>query len=231
MPYMNLEKVAKYLGVSKKTVYRLIDRDEIPAVKVGKQWRFNRKEVEAWLRKERPEAWADEHYNDISHERDPNFSLYSLLKTGLVSFGVPGSSRDEVLENALSLIELEPTIDGEALLEAIIAREELCSTGVGHGIALPHPRLTERFVFSRSSISFCLLSQKIEFGAVDGLPVDKLFFVFGKNIKEHLNLLKILARLFHEKDFIDFLSSPFTEAELLGKVKLLEESLKLKITP
>lgn len=39
---MTLEEVARYLHVGKKTVYRLLEQGEIPAVKIGHQWRFNR---------------------------------------------------------------------------------------------------------------------------------------------------------------------------------------------
>jgi len=47
---MTLEEVADYLRVTKKTVYRLLERRAIPSTRVGHQWRFDRAGVEAWLR-------------------------------------------------------------------------------------------------------------------------------------------------------------------------------------
>ena len=48
---LTLEQVAKYLNVDKFTVYRLISDRELPAFKVGNQWRFNKKLIENWLKK------------------------------------------------------------------------------------------------------------------------------------------------------------------------------------
>lgn len=48
---LTLEQVAKYLNVDKFTVYRLLNDRELPAFKVGNQWRFKRKMLENWLMK------------------------------------------------------------------------------------------------------------------------------------------------------------------------------------
>jgi len=60
---LTLEQVAKYLNVDKFTVYRLLNDKELPAFKVGNQWRFKRKMLENWLMKnsnvKRKDASAD----------------------------------------------------------------------------------------------------------------------------------------------------------------------------
>jgi excisionase family DNA binding protein len=48
---LTLEQVAQYLNVDKFTVYRLLAQKQLPAFKVGNQWRFKRKMIEAWLAK------------------------------------------------------------------------------------------------------------------------------------------------------------------------------------
>ena len=48
---LTLEQVAEYLNVDKFTVYRLLSAKELPAFKVGNQWRFKRKMIENWLMK------------------------------------------------------------------------------------------------------------------------------------------------------------------------------------
>ena len=48
---LTLEQVAKYLNVDKFTVYRLISDRDLPAFKVGNQWRFKKKLIENWLKK------------------------------------------------------------------------------------------------------------------------------------------------------------------------------------
>jgi len=60
---LTLEQVAEYLNVDKFTVYRLLNDKELPAFKVGNQWRFKRKMLENWLMKnsnvKRKDAPAD----------------------------------------------------------------------------------------------------------------------------------------------------------------------------
>jgi len=46
---MTLEEVANYLRVTKKTIYRLLERQRIPAKKVGRQWRFDKASIDGWL--------------------------------------------------------------------------------------------------------------------------------------------------------------------------------------
>ncbi len=48
---LTLEQVAEYLNVDKFTVYRLLNDKQLPAFKVGNQWRFKRKLLENWLMK------------------------------------------------------------------------------------------------------------------------------------------------------------------------------------
>ena len=51
--WMTLEEVAKYLWVSKDSIYRLAQKGEIPASKLGNLWRFKKEEIDKWMRKKR----------------------------------------------------------------------------------------------------------------------------------------------------------------------------------
>jgi len=48
---LTIKEVAEYLNIDRFTVYRLLAQKKLPAFKVGNQWRFHRKMIEAWLRK------------------------------------------------------------------------------------------------------------------------------------------------------------------------------------
>lgn len=56
---MTLEEVADYLRVTKKTIYRLLEKRIIPARKVGRQWRFDKDSIDAWLSQSSPETAAN----------------------------------------------------------------------------------------------------------------------------------------------------------------------------
>jgi len=51
--WLTIEQIADYLQVSKEKMYKLCQRGKMPASKVGGQWRFDLKEVDAWVRKQR----------------------------------------------------------------------------------------------------------------------------------------------------------------------------------
>jgi len=51
--WMTLEEVAQYLKVSKDSIYRLAQKGEIPASKIGNLWRFKKEEIDEWMRNKR----------------------------------------------------------------------------------------------------------------------------------------------------------------------------------
>jgi excisionase family DNA binding protein len=54
--FLTTEEVLSYLQVNLRTVYRLIKAGKIPAVRVGRQWRFRKRDIDAWLDSQRPRA-------------------------------------------------------------------------------------------------------------------------------------------------------------------------------
>lgn len=51
---MTIEEVAQYMRVSRFTVYRLAKNHRIPATKIGHQWRFQKEEIDRWVREQFP---------------------------------------------------------------------------------------------------------------------------------------------------------------------------------
>src|SRR5580765_5460954 len=56
--FLTTEEVLEYLQVNLRTVYRLIKAGRIPAVRVGRQWRFRKRDIDAWLESQRPRQAA-----------------------------------------------------------------------------------------------------------------------------------------------------------------------------
>src|SRR5499433_418046 len=56
--FLTTEEVLEYLQVNLRTVYRLIKAGKIPAVRVGRQWRFRKRDIDAWLDSQRPRSEA-----------------------------------------------------------------------------------------------------------------------------------------------------------------------------
>lgn len=91
-----------------------------------------------------------------------------------------------------------PDVDQEAVYERLLERERLGSTGVGHGVALPHARIDG---LTRAYGAFVQLANGVDYDAIDNAPVDLVFalVVPREATDEHLQLLAQLAALFSDE--------------------------------
>ncbi|MBK8905437.1 MAG: helix-turn-helix domain-containing protein [Anaerolineaceae bacterium] len=68
--WLSVNEVAEYLGVSRSTIYKWIERNELPAHKAGRLWKFSRTEVDDWLRNEQTTPRTIKPVNLETHETD-----------------------------------------------------------------------------------------------------------------------------------------------------------------
>lgn len=138
----------------------------------------------------------------------------SLLKPEAVAAGVSIKSKQEVLERLVDLAAASGSVvDRRAALAALIEREGLCSTAIGHGIAIPHATQPLPGVFKGVALSAVRLDKGLELDAPDDEPV-RLFVLMGTDDrKQHLLVLGRLARLFRNDRLRDeLMEAPTGEA-------------------
>ena len=127
--------------------------------------------------------------------------LETILTPGRTLCGVPGSSKKRVLENiAQSISEDISSLDSNLLFDSLVARERLGSTGLGHGIAIPHCRMKS---CSKVIGALIRLNEPVDFDAIDGEPVDLIFVLIvpEEAHAEHLQVLAHLAEMFNDEAF------------------------------
>lgn len=119
--------------------------------------------------------------------------LSSILKPEAVKVLGSVSSKKRLFQEIAELGSAVYGIHGEQTLEALVERENLGPTGVGHGVALPHARLDG---LGHVIGAFLLVEKPIDFGAVDRQPVDLTFALFAPDDKgvEHLKALALVSR-------------------------------------
>ena len=95
----------------------------------------------------------------------------------------------------------------------MLAREQLGSTGIGNGIAIPHCRVSECTTITGTLVK---LDEGIDFDAVDSQQVDLLFVLIvpAEETDEHLRVLSALALLFHQDEFCQALRGARSNQEL-----------------
>lgn len=139
--------------------------------------------------------------------------LESIISPELIFCNVEGGSKKRLLETSSELIASKVDINPDEVYEALIAREQLGSTGLGNGIAIPHCRVPK----CEKTIG-CLvkLANPIDFDAIDQKPIDLLFFLLvpENTIKGHLEVLRTLAELFKNQSYCDNLRKSQSDAEL-----------------
>ena len=210
---LSVKDVAELLNVSEKTIYRMIKDETIPCFRVGGQWRFDRGEIASWI-----EDTREFHYDSGGRgavSDDEYISVTDMLRRGGIYYNVAGETKEAAVMSCLDRIKTAiPQIDIKRLFDAIIERENLCSTAIGNGIAFPHPRPFREFTASLSSIALCRLERPIPFGALDNEDVDTLFFIFPKSERRFLRIQAKLSRLLKDEDVITAVKRNTTADEL-----------------
>ena len=178
---LTIEEVAQYLRVSERTVYEWAQKGEIPAGKIGTVWRFKASEIERWV---------DDRLSTGSRGLAPPVDLRAVLSPDRIVFPRTASKRDVLVELAANLALAPQVRNAQELAQEIIKREELMSTAIGRGIAIPHVRL--------QSVTDIVVSVGISGVGVEGFnPLDdepvRLIFMIAAAYNQHAEYLRTLS--------------------------------------
>ena len=126
--------------------------------------------------------------------------LSSILKPEAVRVISAASSKKRLFQEIADVVHNAYDLNEPRTVEALLERESLGPTGVGHGVALPHARLQD---VDQVVGVFILLEKPIDFGAVDRQPVDIAFSLFAPEDAgvEHLKALALVSRTLREPTF------------------------------
>ncbi|HKK06525.1 MAG TPA: PTS IIA-like nitrogen regulatory protein PtsN [Gammaproteobacteria bacterium] len=125
--------------------------------------------------------------------------LTDIITPERVTCGLTANSKKRALEKLSELIaEGRADISEAEVFESLLARERLGGTGVGHGVAIPHGRLSHG---QHAIGAFVKLTHGVDFDASDNEPVDLLFalIVPAESTEEHLQVLALLATMFSDE--------------------------------
>ncbi len=197
---LTIRDVSKLLNISERTIYRWIKQKSIPAYKIHDQYRFNKAELMEWAAANKvgvsPEIFREP---ELASGSVP--SLSEALKSGGIHYRVEGKNKETVIKASVDLLKLPEDIDKDFLIKVLLAREELGSTGVGDGIAIPHVRNPIVLNVSHCLVGLAFLEKPVDFGAIDGKPVHCLFTLVSPTARVHLYLLSRLAFALRDEAF------------------------------
>lgn len=157
------------------------------------------------------------------------FLLSELITPANIQLNLISHQRNDLLRELVSYIpEISKVPDlQETLLRALQDREQLHSTGIGDGIALPHARNALVGLVEKPVIVFGRHPQGIPFGAIDGKPARIFFLLVAPNVTQHLAMLARISRLLRDPKVREDLLAVGTAEKAIsivrdGETKLLK---------
>ncbi len=149
-------------------------------------------------------------------------TVAGAMSASRINLALAGASKEAVLrELALLVVDPRRKRDVQTLVRALKAREELCSTCVDEGVAIPHSRNAIVGLVKQPVIAYGR-HPGLDFGALDGKPVRHFFLLCAPTVQQHLQLLARLARMVRVPEFRDQLLAAQTPEDVLALVQRSE---------
>lgn len=179
---LTIDEVAKYLRVSERTVYDWAQKGEIPSGKIGTVWRFKKSEIEKWVN--------DRLSTHTMTSPTAAIAVETIISPDRILILDYSTKRDVLLALANNLAKTPQVKNRQELVTEILKREELMTTAMGRGIAIPHVRL--------ASVTDLVVSvgisqtDIIDFQALDDEPV-RLVFMVAAAYNQHAYYLQTIS--------------------------------------
>jgi nitrogen PTS system EIIA component len=153
------------------------------------------------------------------------WTLTALVDRGGVYYNVPGVSPKDLIAGMIGLMPPVKAVASEELHRQIMEREAIVSTGVGHGIALPHPRNP---VLAGSNeeplVAIAFPVMPVDWDTQDGSKVHTVFLIISASAKQHLNTLSKINFLCQKEKFRNLIEARVSKNEIIAAIKEAENS-------
>jgi mannitol/fructose-specific phosphotransferase system IIA component (Ntr-type) len=150
--------------------------------------------------------------------------ISALFSAATIQLNLRCSKREDILRE---LVESIPAIarspeTKDQLHRALLAREDLCSTGLGRGIAIPHTRNTIAAAAGRTLIVFGRHTIGVEYGAADQMPIRLFFLLLAPDIHRHLHTLSRLTRILRGAEVREQLLCASSPQDVIAAIRMAE---------
>lgn len=232
---MSLRDAAHFLNLSTQDVVKLVEAGKLPGVKRTGRWEFNRRALLDHFEQEMgqlpPERlMAVERSLSVSDSGaftafPKELLLAPLLCPAGISLGLPARTRASALAELVNLaVKTELVWDAPALLDSIRRREDVCSTALEHGVAVPHPRKAPEYCLAESVVVFGRTGSGVPFGALDGRTTDLFFLVCCTDERTHLQVLARLCRILRNTEVLAALHTVATAEGVIDLMRSAESA-------
>jgi PTS system nitrogen regulatory IIA component len=229
---LTLKQLAEHLQLSERTIYRLLERGELPGFKVGGHWRFRRAVVDYWL----DLRVGRMNPADLSKMEDeweaPALSLSEALSVENALLLLPGGSSRTVIKAMIESTTFPEPVDVDQILQRVWEREQLASTATEAGVAFLHTaRWEPRMMRHGDLLAVGRLATPVDFSALGGGHTDLLFLLLARDARQHLLLLAKATRLSRHPGFLSAMRAAPTAPAVVALVRSTERLLFYNTSP
>ena len=225
MPYgtITAQELADMLGTDRRLLERQAQRGEIPCQKVQGQLRFNRAQIRQWLKEAIPGmnrqrlAEVDAGMAAQSRMVQEGPIIEPLLRDTTVCADLKTRTKSSTLHNLIGLAEQSGLVyDIDALRQGVLHREDIASTALPNGVAIPHPHGPLPYALADCLLVVARTTQAIVFGGPFGAAVNLFFLTASPDSDHHLHILARLCRLLQDEQILEDLRTTTTANEMIG---------------
>ena len=207
--------------IEEGVLYQWLNSRGMPAVKANDQYYFNSVEILEWALKNRIRLTTGA-LKLCEKAREGQDVITPALLRGGVYFNLNGTRKEEVLGKVIDLLPLADHIQKSPLKEMLLSREQLGTTGIGNGIAIPHVKHPVVLAGMEPIIGLFFLEKSVDFSSIDGEGVHTLFVILSSSFKGHLSLLSRLAFCLQDEDVKSALKRRAQREEILAAFQVAE---------
>jgi excisionase family DNA binding protein len=212
---MTLSDTAAYLKLAEKTVLRLVHRRELPSFKVASQWRFRKGVIDEWIMTKIQHIPTSDLSKMIESGKG-SVPLKRIIQKDLIRLDIKPDEKKEVLRQLIEPLALKGVVyDEETLLEKLMGREEMASTAISRGVALPHIRHPRENPPGGPYVVIGVCPEGTEFDSYDGKPTHVFFLICTPTETVHLRIMAKVSLLLRQPNVIEKIASAGTPNEII----------------
>jgi PTS system nitrogen regulatory IIA component len=213
---MDATEAARLLNVTEATLMRWVRQGLVRSLD-GHGQHFEQAELEGWARQRGLSLGAAPR----PRPAPPEDLLAAAVERGAATAGVKPATASEAIEIAVGALPNLVDRARQDLFDAVLERERMASTGLGHGLAVPHPRKPPTELIAEAVVSVVFPEVPLDWAALDGEPVHTVFLLLSPSAPVHLQILSGVAHRLRSPGLPGFLRERPSQAQLVERLRAL----------